>query len=324
MSDNKPSPSNDDAEAVLAALKDLGSANYAALAKATGLSKIAVSAAITELRKGGLVNSESGGKYSAANGNKTAPAAKKSTDSKTAETEEPPPPPPPPPPPESSEEKPKPSTKPAATSGDDDTVTVLSALKDLGASNYAALAKATGLSKIAVSAAITELRKGSLVNSESGGKYAAANGDKPTPAGKKPTGASATKKEASPASTEKPKPAASSGGGDADVVLAALKGLGNANYAALAQTTDLSKIAVSSAITDLSKRGLVNSQPGGKYSPAGPTPNHTEAAPATGSEATPPTGSLADELQKLAVLRESGALTAAEYTKAKKKLLDTS
>jgi len=108
------------------------------------------------------------------------------------------------------------------------------------------------------------------------------------------------------------------------VVLAALKGLGSANYAALAETTGLSKIAVSSAITDLSKRGLVNSQPGGNYSAAGHAPKQTEAAPAAVSKATPPTGSLADELEKLAILRESGALTAAEYTKAKKKLLDGS
>jgi DNA-binding IscR family transcriptional regulator len=322
MSDNKPSTSSNDAEAVIAALKDLGASNYAALAKATGLSKIAVSAAITELRKSGLVNSESGGKYSAAESNKTTPAAKESTGSKVAETEEPPPPPPPPPP-ESSDTKPTPSAETAATSGDDDTVTVLGALRDLGASNYAALAKATGLSKIAVSTAITELRKGGLVNSESGGKYSAANGNTATPAAKESTGSKAAKPKASPASSEKPKPAASSGGSDADVVLAALKGLGNANYAVLAQTTGLSKIAVSSAITDLSKRGLVNSQPGGKYSPAGHTPKQTKAAPATVSEATPPTGSLADELEKLATLRESGALTAAEYTKAKKKLLDT-
>ena len=82
MSDDKPSTSSNDAEAVIAALKDLGASNYAALAKATGLSKIAVSAAITELRKSGLVNSESGGKYSAAESNKTTPAAKESTGSK--------------------------------------------------------------------------------------------------------------------------------------------------------------------------------------------------------------------------------------------------
>lgn len=214
-----------------------------------------------------------------------------------------------------SDNKPSPSNS--------DAEAVLAALKNLGSGNYAALAKATGLSKIAVSAAITDLRKSGLVTSESGGKYSAANGDKPIPAAKKSTGSKAAKPKASPASSEKPKPAASGTGNDADVVLAALKGLGSANYAALAQTTGLSKIAVSSAITELSKRGLVNSQPGGKYSAAGHTPKQTEVAPATGSEATPPTGSLATELEKLAALRESNALTAAEYSKAKKKLLDT-
>ena len=219
MSDQMPNPSSDDAAAVFAALKDLGSGNYAALAKATGLSKIAVSAAITELRKRGLVNSESGGKYSAADGSETTPTANKSSGSNVAEAEEPPPPPPPPP--ESSEQKPKPSTKSAATSSGDDAAAVLAALNDLGSGNYAALANATGLSKI----------------------------------------------------------------------------------------------AVSSAITELSKRGLVNSESGGNYSPAGHTPQK--------SEATPPTGSLATDLEKLAALRESGALTAAEYSKAKQKLLDT-
>ncbi len=220
MSDQMPKPSSDDTEVVLAALKGLGSGNYAALAEVTGLSKIAVSAAITDLRKGGLVNSESGGKYTAADGSEQAPVTKNSSGSKVAETEEPPPPPPPPPPSESSEQKPKPSTKPAATSPGDDAAAVLAALKDLGSGNYAALAEVTGLSKI----------------------------------------------------------------------------------------------AVSSAITELSKRGLVNSESGVNYSRAGHTSNK--------SEATPPTGSLATDLEKLAALRESGALTAAEYSKAKKKLLD--
>ncbi len=122
--------------------------------------------------------------------------------------------------------------------------------------------------------------------------------------------------------SQNPSTSLAAAGADAEVVLTALKGLGSGNYAALAEATGLSKIAVSSAITELSKRGLVNSEPGGKYSAAGHTLKQTEAAPATVSEATPPTGSLATELEKLAALRESGALTAAEYTKAKKKLLD--
>ncbi|MCH7583736.1 MAG: SHOCT domain-containing protein [Acidobacteria bacterium] len=101
---------------------------------------------------------------------------------------------------------------------------------------------------------------------------------------------------------------------DTETVLAALKGLGSGNYAALAKATGLSKIAVISAITELRKGSLLNSEPGGKYSAAGHTPKQTKSAPATPS--------LATDLEKLAALRESGALTAAEYTKAKKKLLD--
>ncbi len=225
MSDKNPNPPSDDAEAVLAALKSLGSSNYAALAQATGLSKIAVSSAITDLSKRGLVTSESGGKYSAATGSATPQDAKEPTASTATDTEEPPPPPPAPAP--ESRKKPKPASKPKPVSN----------------------------------------------------------------------------------------PAADPGE-DAEAVLAALKNLGSGNYAELAQATGLSKIAVSSAITDLSKRGLVNSEPGGKYSAAGHTPQQ--------SEASTPSPSLATDLERLAALRESGALTAAEYTKAKKKLLDTS
>jgi DNA-binding MarR family transcriptional regulator len=208
---------------------------------------------------------------------------------------------------------------------------VLSALKNMGSSDYATLAIATGLSKPAISSAITELSKQGLVTGKSG-TYSPTDA-----AAKKPTNAKAATAEEPPpppppppAEAKKPKPAAkpatTDSGADSDMVLAALKKMGSGTYATLAEATGLSKPAVSSAITDLSKQGLVTGK-AGEYTITGATPK-TAAAKAPQQDSTPTpapqsAASLANELEKLAALRDSGALTAAEFTKAKKKLLDT-
>jgi uncharacterized membrane protein/uncharacterized Zn-binding protein involved in type VI secretion len=327
MSDQQPL--SDDADAVLSALKNMGSSDYATLAIATGLSKIAISSAITDLTKRGLVTGKSG-TYSPTDATPPAPASGRASKTKAATTDDPPPPPPP----AASKKKPKPAAKPAAAGSDADAV--LSALK-AGSGTYATLATATGLSKIAVSSAITDLTKRGLVTSQSG-EYSLAGATKKKPAAKaKPEAAPAkAKTKATPAAAaKKPKPATKpvTTDPDADVVLAAIKNMGSGNYADIATATGLSKIAVSSAITDLTKRGLVTGQ-SGEYSLAGATKKKpaakAKAAPAAkkpqaasaASAAVSSSTTLANELEKLAALRDSGALTAAEFTKAKKKLLD--
>ena len=329
MSEKQPPPPESDADAVLSALKNMGSSDYATLAIATGLSKIAISAAITDLTKRGLVTGKSG-TYSPTDAAASTPIGSRRPvrpgnrrplrhphRQRRARRRL---------------KAPRSHSQPPTRTP---TCAVLAALKKMGSGNYATLAEATGLSKMAVSSAITDLTKRDLVTGQSG-EYSATDGvAKKKPAATKPA---TTKPKPAPAARKpKPsaKPAATDSDDDADVVLAALRNMGSGNYATLADATGLSKMAVSSAITDLTKRGLVAGQ-AGEYSPTDGTAAKTPAKPKTAppakkpkpssppGQAAAPGSSLAEELERLTALRDSGALTATEFTKAKKKLLDAS
>lgn len=119
-------------------------------------------------------------------------------------------------------------------------------------------------------------------------------------------GAQTTDPVGSPA-TAAPAPAATSGGSWMDKIGAAAN-----------QAVDATSAAVDSAADSLSSRPQPTAQPVAAPAPANATP----AAPAAAAPAQVDQGKLvADELEKLAKLRDSGVLTDEEFAAQKAKLL---